>query len=298
MNKLTPSPPAIPVTGYNPKKKWFVGGLLSAGAALFLTILTHPLRPDDTLSRIQKLGTLRIGYAITPPHTFLTPEGRPTGESVDLAHQVASTLGVENVEWLLTGYGSLTDELIARRFDLVACGTFPHTDGYPDITTSIPTSSTHSTLLVQTNNPLQLHSTLDLLQHPTVRIAVISQSIQEAQLLTNGFPEDRLISAPNTVAAHAMVQLSAADALLLPQTSARWILQHHPNNTTQPASPFSDTLTQPTTPIRGGFLFLKSDAPLLQAWNHALTQTLITQEYQQLAREFGLLPNESTDGTP
>ncbi|MFM1942720.1 MAG: hypothetical protein RI897_1702 [Verrucomicrobiota bacterium] len=286
------------MTGYCTKNKLLLGGSLSVGAALFLAILTHPFKPQDTLSRIQNLGTLRVGYAITPPHTFLTPDGHPTGESVQLAHQAATALGFKQIEWILTGYGSLTDELIARRFDLVACGTFPNTDGYPEITNSIPTFNTQSTLLVQTNNPLQLHSTLDLLQHPTVRIAVISQSIQEAQLLTNGFPEDRLISAPNTVAAHAMVQLSAADALLLPQTSARWILQHHPNNTTQPASPFSDTLTQPTTPIRGGFLFLKSDAPLLQAWNHALTQTLISQEYQQLAREFGLLPNESTDGTP
>ncbi len=71
------------MTGYSPKKKWFVGGMLSAGAALFLTILTHPLRPDDTLSRIQKLGTLRIGYAITPhvpssPRKVAPPENPST----------------------------------------------------------------------------------------------------------------------------------------------------------------------------------------------------------------------------
>ncbi|MGA1239054.1 MAG: transporter substrate-binding domain-containing protein [Limisphaerales bacterium] len=234
-----------------------------------------------------------------PPRTFLTPEGRPTGESVDLTHQVASALGVENVEWLLTGYGSLTDELIARRFDLVACGTFPHTDGYPDITTSIPTSSTHSTLIVQRNNPLEIHSTLDLLQHPSIRVAVISQSPQETRLQQTGFPKDRLISAPNTTAGHAMVRLNAADAFLLPHTSAHWILQQQPVNPTQLATPFSDTLNQSTNPASpGGFLFLKSDIRLLKAWNQALAQVLQSREYPQLAREPGTQPNEIPLRTP
>lgn len=286
------------MTGPSTKNKLLLGGSLAVSAALFLAILTHPLKPEDTLSRIQNLGTLRVGYAITPPHTFLTPEGHPTGESVQLVHQTASALGLKQVEWILTGYGSLTGELTARRFDLVACGTFPDIVNYPQITQSIPTFTTQSTLLVQTNNPLQLHSTLDLLQHPTARVAVISQSVQESQLLQNGFPADRLISAPNTVAAHAMVQLSAADAFLLPQTSAQWILQHHPNTTTQPSSPLPNTPTQPTSPIQGGFLFHKSDASLLQAWNHALTQTLNSREYQKLAHEFDLLPNAPPDGTP
>jgi polar amino acid transport system substrate-binding protein len=287
------------VTGSSTKTKILLGGSLTVGTALFLAVLTHPLRPKDTLARIHNLGTLRVGYAITPPHTFLTPDGHPTGESVQLVHRVASSLGIQKVEWLLTSYGSLADELIARRFDLVACGTFPSTNGYPEIIQSTPTLRTHSTLLVQNNNPLLLHSTLDLIKHPTARVAVISQSTQESRLLQNGFPNNRLVTTPNTTAGHALVRLSAADAFLLPQTSARWIQQKTPSTHTQIADPFSDTLTESTNPpVLGGFIFLKSDANLLQAWNHALENVLKSKEYHRVSDEFGLLPDESPATTP
>ncbi|MCV9879388.1 amino acid ABC transporter substrate-binding protein [Brenneria izbisi] len=51
--------------------------------------------PGSTLERIRQTQTLRIGYGITPPFSYIGPNGRVMGYSIELCERVAQSLRVQ-----------------------------------------------------------------------------------------------------------------------------------------------------------------------------------------------------------
>lgn len=70
-------------------------------------------------------GKVRVGYANEVPYAFLiSSENRVTGEAVEIARVVLKRMGVNDVEGVLTGFGSLIPGLQASRFDIIAPGMY------------------------------------------------------------------------------------------------------------------------------------------------------------------------------
>jgi polar amino acid transport system substrate-binding protein len=69
---------------------------------------------ESTLERIQREGTIRVGFANEAPYAYLdTAENRLTGEAPEIIRHVMASLGVTEVEGVLTEFGSLIPGLQA-----------------------------------------------------------------------------------------------------------------------------------------------------------------------------------------
>ncbi len=97
---------------------------LAFSALLAAAVLTSPVlgqELDGTLKRIKTTGTFTIGYRESaPPFSFMGPDKRPVGYSIDLCMNVASAiekqLGIANLK---LNWVPVTAE---NRVDMVAQG--------------------------------------------------------------------------------------------------------------------------------------------------------------------------------
>lgn len=79
----------------------------------------------STLDAAKAAGKIRIGYANEAPYAYMdSKEARVTGESVEIARVVLKRMGIDEVEGVLTEFGSLIPGLQAKRFDIIAAGMY------------------------------------------------------------------------------------------------------------------------------------------------------------------------------
>ena len=77
---------------------------------------------ETTLERARKNGYIRVGFANEAPFGYATPEGKLTGEAPEVAKAVLKEMGINQVDGVLTEFGSLIPGLQAGRFDIIAAG--------------------------------------------------------------------------------------------------------------------------------------------------------------------------------
>lgn len=82
------------------------------------------MNPDSspTLSRIRAAGILRVGTTGDyVPFCRLGPDGHYSGADIDMAHDLASRLGVD-IRFVPSVWASLLDDFLADRFDIAMGG--------------------------------------------------------------------------------------------------------------------------------------------------------------------------------
>jgi polar amino acid transport system substrate-binding protein len=247
---------------------------------------------SDALADARRAGVIRIGYAVEAPYAFITPEGKVTGESPEIARVVAARLGIPRVIWRLAEFGDLIEGLEARRFDVIAAGMFITPKRQERVAFSLPTFQAGAGLLVRKGNPLALHAYADLLRSGA-RVAVLTGSAEEARLLELGCPEARLVRVPDAASGRAAVRAGQAEALVLSAPTIRWMAQHPVAGLTEMAEPFDDAAAGVAgTKAQGGFVFRRSEAALCQAWNAELARFLGSEAHRRLVGAFGFTEAE------
>ncbi|OZM76443.1 ABC transporter substrate-binding protein [Pseudonocardia sp. MH-G8] len=77
----------------------------------------------DLLEQVRESGTLRVALTqANPPWNFLDESNSPAGYDVDVARELASRLGIENVEFIPSTYQNFIEGVRANRFDIVISG--------------------------------------------------------------------------------------------------------------------------------------------------------------------------------
>ncbi|MBI4758115.1 MAG: amino acid ABC transporter substrate-binding protein [Chloroflexi bacterium] len=96
--------------------------ILSAAAVfalvLFVTLVPAPKRIDLSLTLVEEAGVLRVALDASYPPFEMEQDGAFSGFDVDLARQIAGSMGVK-VEFVNMGFDSLYDALLTRRADAV-----------------------------------------------------------------------------------------------------------------------------------------------------------------------------------
>src|SRR5215470_1550631 len=69
------------------------------------------------LSKIKKDGYIRGASANEVPYSFMDESGAAKGIGPEVAAAVLKTIGVEEIDWTVTPFGSLIPGLKAKRFD-------------------------------------------------------------------------------------------------------------------------------------------------------------------------------------
>src|SRR5690625_4819351 len=88
-------------------------GLLSAG-------LLGSTATAASLEEIKDKGVIRIAVANEIPYGFIDTNGEAKGAGHEVAQHLVEELGIDEIEWVTTNFGSLIPGLQADRFDMVA----------------------------------------------------------------------------------------------------------------------------------------------------------------------------------
>ncbi|EGV30102.1 ABC-type transporter, periplasmic subunit family 3 [Thiorhodococcus drewsii AZ1] len=262
-------------------------------AVVILVFLGAAYLRDDSLSRLRGSGVIRIGYAIEPPYAFIDARGRVTGESPEVAKRIVDSLGIGRIQWRQMEFGSLIPELEAGRIDVIAAGLFFTPERARRVRFSTPTFRVHPDLLVYKGNPRGLHSFRQIAEDPSVRLAVLSGSVEESLSQRLGVDPERLVRVPDALTGRVAVESGFADALMLSAPTLRWMTNAHRLGLTQLCIPAEDaTLALGDTYGVGAFAFRLEDRALVSAWNAAQRFFIGSEAHRRLLLGFGFQNTE------
>ncbi|MBI1395765.1 MAG: ectoine/hydroxyectoine ABC transporter substrate-binding protein EhuB [Betaproteobacteria bacterium] len=261
--------------------------LLAVGAAVtaWLAWLAIPGFTDDSLTRIERRGVIRIGYAVEAPFAYRSDSGEITGEAPELARYVVSRLGIPRTEWIQADFGELIDGLAANRFDVVAAGMFVTPARAKRVLFSEPTCRVLPALLVRRGNPRGLHAYEDFLRGPELRVAALSGAVEERVLREIGVPETRILLVPDAKTGLAAVETGASDGLALSAPTIHWMAARDRLGQTEIATPFHASPKQRDT--YAAVAFRNDDPALRDAWNAVLAPYVGSPAHLALVARFG-----------
>lgn len=275
-------------------------------AIAFAVALAGSCAPQDdgrsTLQRIREEGVVRVGYANEAPYAFMMQEeGKLTGEAPEIARVVLGRLGVDEIEGVLTEFGSLIPGLKAKRFDIIAAGMYILPERCREVAFTNPTYKVGEGFLVQNGNPLELHSYEDLASHATARLGVVAGAVELGYARRMGVPDDRISVLPDAASAVAAVAAGRIDAYAGTSLTLRDLKAKLGEGGLELADPFTDPVIESETVIGyGAFAVRKEDTDLLEALNEQLGDFIGTPEHRELVAPFGFteaeLPGDTTAG--
>ena len=263
--------------------------------AALLYWVTHQ---DTSLSRLQKEGVIRIGYAVEAPYAFLEPGQDVTGESPEVARVIVARLGIGHIEWRQVEFGNLIDELQSERIDVIAAGMFITRERAKIVSFSEPTFHVSQGLLVAKGNPRQLHSYEQIVAQPNLKIAVLAGSIEEQLLLQLGISKNQLVIVPDALTGRIAVEAGVVDGMALSAPTIQSMVLQGQVGKVEAAQPFEQPrLAAQNHMGYGAFAFRKQDIALLKAWN-ALEKVYIgSPEHLKLISRFGFTQAELPGST-
>lgn len=289
------------------------GALLCKVTVLMLLFSCVQLgcRADDSLARVQRVGVLRVGYAVEAPYAYINADQQVTGESPETARRIAARMGISRIDWVQVAFESLVPELLQRRFDLVAAGLFITPERQKRVHFSNPTVRVGAGFLMLRGNPKQLTSLTGLESRSDVRLAVLAGSVEQARLKALSPSPGTVIDVPDAQTGRAAVFAGSADALLLSwptvyamASASQGALEAHSAIPSRQGG--GQSMASSRTGHRPGaqaaepltfadqvaFAFHPDDVSLLDAWNQAQNTFVGSPEHLQLVEPFGFAPTD------
>lgn len=259
-----------------------------------------PPAEQNTLAAAKAAGTIRIGYANEAPYAYLdTKTNRITGEAVEIARVVLKRMGINEVEGVLTEFGSLIPGLQAKRFDIIAAGMYVTPERCQQAAFSNPSYGVGQAFLVQKDNPKQLHSYEDIAKREDAKLGVVVGAIESEYARKMDIPLDRVVVFPDVVSALSGVQAGRADAYAATAMTVNDLMKKTETDNLEKAEPFTDpTIDGNSVRGYGAFAFRKDDQDFVDAFNAELAKFVGTEEHARLVEPFGFtkaeLPGDMT----
>lgn len=242
---------------------------------------------QTTLSQIKERGYIRVALANEIPYGFVDSSGTAKGIAPDVAKKVLAAMGIKDIQWVVTEFGSLIPGLKAGRFDMVAAGMAIHPARCQQVQFSEPNSSYGDGLLVKRGNPHGIHSFADIKKNPKLKLAVVggSDAFDVAQAV--GIPDGRIINIASNADAIAAVATGRVDAYAATGITVERLAKH--SHRVEPAEPFVDPVVK-GKPVRdwGAFTFQKGSTAFVQEFNKHLAAVHQTNWYRKTLEGYGL----------
>jgi polar amino acid transport system substrate-binding protein len=274
--------------------------LIGGGAALAIfaasfSVNIGPASAQSTLEMAREQGYIRVGFANEAPFGFATPDGKLTGEAPEVAKAVLARLGIEQVDGVLTEFGSLIPGLQAGRFDIVAAGMFINPARCEQVQFSEPSYGIGQAFLVPDGNPKQITDYSTIAENPDLKLAVMAGAVEAGYATESGVKEDQLLVLPDQSSLLSAVKAGRADAAALTALSIAQMAEQEGVESTEP---FGEVAGK-SVKGHGGFAFRKEDTALYEAFNAELKEFLGSPEHIALVEPHGFgeayLPNKTTE---
>ena len=269
--------------------------IMALGAtALALAPLTASA--DSTLDQAKKNGYVRVGFANEAPFAYATPDGKLTGEAPEVAKAVLKKMGINEVDGVLTEFGSLIPGLKAHRFDIIAAGMFVTPARCKEIAFSEPSYGIGEAILVKKGNPKTIKDLGSFAQNKDLKLAVMAGAVEVGFAKDAGVGQGQLQVLPDQSSLLAAVEAGRADGAALTALSIAEMAKK--GSGVESTEPFS-TVAGKSVAGHGAFGFRKEDADFAAAFNKELKSFIGSPEHIALVTPFGFgkgyLPNKTTE---
>lgn len=195
-------------------------------------------------------------------------------------------MGIDEVNWTVTPFGTLIPGLKARRFDFAAAEQNISPERCKQVSFTEPNSSYGEGLLVKKGNPKGLTTYADIAKDPSLKVAVVSGANNVDFLRAVGVKDEQIVFIPANADAIPTVQ-SRADAYAATELTVSELAKGQAN--VEQVAPFEDPIVK-DAPVRnyGGFAFRPEDKELRNAFNAALVEFRKTDDYRKIMTKYGL----------
>jgi ectoine/hydroxyectoine ABC transporter solute-binding protein len=268
-------------TGFTRRAFLRRSGLLVAGLAAGTTITGCLQRTGppggaggeggNTLERARQQGFIRVGFANEAPYGFADASGNLTGEAPEVARAVLAELGIEQLDGVLTEFGSLIPALQANRFDIIAAGMFVTPERCAEILFSDPDYCATQAFAVQKGNPLGLESYEDVAANPQARLGVLTGAVEGNYARSLGVTDSQINVLADPPSGIEALAADRVDAFALTSISIRNLLKTANNPSLELAGPFVPVIEGQEELGCGAYGFRKDDQEFRDAFNEGLT---------------------------
>ena len=183
-----------------------------AGIAILTLAASVGVAQAASLEDLKSNGYIRGASANEVPYSFMDENGAAKGIGPDVATAVLKSMGVNEIAWTVTPFGSLIPGLKAKRYDFVAAEMNILPDRCKQVTFTEPNSSYGEGLLVPAGNPKKLHSYEDIKKDPALKVAIVTGADQIDFLHDLGVPDSQIVMIQANADALSTVQTGRADA--------------------------------------------------------------------------------------
>jgi polar amino acid transport system substrate-binding protein len=239
---------------------------------------------QTTLERAKAEGSIRIGFTNETPFGFVTPDGKLTGESPEIARAVLAKMGISKIEGVVTEFGSLIPGLKAGRFDIIAAGMFIKPSRCAEINFSEPSYGVGQAFLVKEGNPDGVKDYLTIKNDSRLKLAIMTGGAEVGYVKAVGIDPSQLVMLPDQASLLAAVQSGRANAAALPEFSIASMAKKAKG--VEATKPFDEVGGISVKGV-GGFGFRKEDTDLVEAFNTQMKLFIGSPEHLALVEPFG-----------
>lgn len=258
-------------------------GVLTAGVALIGPLIACSTPIDDTLSKAQQQGFIRVGFANESPYGHVTEDGTLTGVGPELARIVFRELGIPEIDGVLTPFGSLIERLQLDAFDVIAAGMFITPDRCKQVIFTEPYFCIEQAFLVERGNPRRIRTYADIANDPSLTLGVVTGAVEVEQAVDAGIPETQIVRVDSPTDLLANLQTGLIDAGALSTVSLASLAEASALNGFEVTEPFAyrDQLGC------GAFAFRHDDTRLRDEFNQILSRLRNNGSASRVLEPFG-----------
>jgi len=248
---------------------------------------------QTTLERAKGEGVVTVGFANENPYAYATSDGKLTGVDAEIARAVFKNMGIEQVNPVLTEFGSLIPGLNAGRFDVVTAGMYITPDRAEQADFANPEYSIGEALAVKAGNPLDLHSYEDIAANPKATIAVMNGAIEIDYLKGVGVSDKQIKIVKDQPGALAALKASRVDAITMTGPSLEQVLSGDNDPNIERVQDFKNPVIDGKS-IRGygAATFRKDDDDFREAYNKELKKLMDSGKVLEVYKKFGFTESE------
>jgi polar amino acid transport system substrate-binding protein len=243
--------------------------------------------PGGAFEQALQNGTVRVGFANENPYAYTEPDGTLTGEAVEVARAVLQNLGINEMEGVLTEFGSLIPGLQAGRFDIITAGMYVNPTRCEQVLFADPEYTIGEGLVVEAGNPLDLHSYEDVAANPEATVGTGAGYLEIDMMKTVGVAEDQIVTYPDDPSGMAGLQAGQIDAWTGTRPTLLKLLTVTGDAGFELADPFNQPVIDGKTSANfGAAAFRNEDQDFRQAFNQELQKLKDSGELLDLIGQF------------
>ncbi|BFH70921.1 MAG: ectoine/hydroxyectoine ABC transporter substrate-binding protein EhuB [Paenibacillus dendritiformis] len=286
-------------------KKWYSYALCCVMAILLASCASQPgdsrTEPnggtssgqETALEKARREGYVTVGFANEKPYAYATPDGQLTGEAVEVAREVLTRMGIEEMNGVLTEFGSLIPGLKAKRFDIITAGMFINPERSKEVAFANPEYSIGEALAVKKGNPSNLRSYEDIARSKDVKVAVMVGAIELEYLAKSGVAKEQIVTVPDQPSAISALQAGRVDAVTMTGPSLQAMLDSTKDDQLERVMDFEQPeIDGKSVRGYGAAAFRKEDADFREAFNQELEALKQSGKLLELLEPFGFTEQE------